>query len=52
MKKQFEQPTIEVFAFESEDVLTVSGLKITDGTGTTEYTKSFSEVSSIFDGVL
>jgi len=52
MKKQFEMPTLEFVEFESESVITVSSLMVTEGSSTTEQAKTFSEISNIFNGVL
>jgi len=52
MKKQFVIPTIEVVEFESENSIMVSGLAIIEGSSTTEQSKTFNEISNIFNGVL
>lgn len=52
MKRTFIIPTMEIVVFESEDSVLLSGLKIVDGNSTSEATKAFTDVSSIFNGVL
>jgi hypothetical protein len=51
MKKYFENPTIELVEFETEDVITVSGLILDGGTSGAPKTVDYSSISSIFLGL-